>query len=76
VSYTFPTATSISINTESTYNWTEHEWTVPLNLVVGQILRIDKLPVQFQIGGRYYADKPDGGPEWGLRFAFTILLPK
>lgn len=76
ISYTFPTATSVTLNTESTYDWTQHQWTVPINLIAGQIIRIGKLPVQLQLGGRYYADKPDGGPDWGLRFALTILLPK
>jgi hypothetical protein len=32
--------------------------------------------VQFSIGPRYYADKPDGGPEWGVRFTVTFLFPK
>lgn len=76
LSYTFKTATSITINTESSYNWTEEEWTVPLNLMVGQIVRIGKLPVQFTLGGRYYAEAPDDGPEWGLRLQITFLFPK
>jgi hypothetical protein len=28
------------------------------------------------VGPRVYADKPDGGPDWGLRFAVTLLFPK
>lgn len=36
-----------------------------------------ELPMQFQIGAHYYtAEKPDNGPEWGLRFALTFLFPK
>ncbi len=76
ISYTFPTYTSIGLNTESTYDWTNHQWTVPLNLTVTQILKIAKLPVSVQLGGRYYAEGPSGGPEWGLRFVFTFLFPK
>ena len=76
LSYTFKTATSITINSESSYDWTEEEWTVPLNLMVGQIVRFGKLPVQFELGGRYYADAPDDGPEWGLRFQITFLFPE
>jgi hypothetical protein len=75
LSYTFKTATSITLNTESTYDWNDSEWTVPINLVGAQILRVGKLPVQFGIGGRYYAESPSGGPEWGMRFQVTILLP-
>ena len=27
-------------------------------------------------GYRYYAERPAGGPDWGLRFAITFLFPK
>ena len=76
ISYTFPTFTSVGLNTESTYDWTNQQWTVPINLYVTQILKIGKQPVSVQLGGRYYAEGPSGGPEWGLRFAFTFLFPK
>ncbi len=76
VSYSWPTATTLTLNTESSYDWNSESWTVPLNLQVSQILKVGPLPVQFTVGGRWYAESPDGGPEWGLRFAFTILLPK
>ena len=33
-------------------------------------------PVQFTLGVRYYAEKPDRGPDWGLRFVVTFLFPK
>ena len=74
--YTFPTATGIGINTESTYDWNNDQWTVPLNLFVNQIVKFGKQPVQFAIGPRYYAESPDGGPEWGVRFTMTFLFPK
>ena len=76
VSYTTKTYTTFAINTESTYNWTASQWTVPVNFMVQQLLKIGKQPVAFQFGYRYYADKPDGGPDWGLRFAVTFLFPK
>ncbi len=76
VSYTFPTQTTLTLNSESTYDWTNEQWTVPINLIGAQLLKIGDQPVQFSIGGRYYAESPDGGPEWGLRFAFTLLFPK
>jgi hypothetical protein len=76
LAYTFPTYTTLGINTESTYNWTSNQWTVPINLSITQILKIGKLPVSVQLGGRYYAEGPSGGPEWGMRFTFTFLFPK
>ena len=75
-SCTTKTYTTFTLNTESTYDWENEEWTVPLNLMVAQLMKIGKMPVQFQIGGRYYAESPAGGPDWGLRFTVTFLFPK
>jgi hypothetical protein len=49
---------------------------VPINLMVAQLVKVGKLPVQFQLGGKYYAEAPDGAPDWGIRFAVTLLFPK
>jgi hypothetical protein len=76
VSYSWPNGTSLSLNSESQYDWQESEWTVPINLVVAQILKFGDLPVQLQLGGRYYAESPAGGPEWGVRFGFVLLFPR
>jgi hypothetical protein len=76
VSFTTKTYTTFGVNTESTYNWTAGQWTVPLNVSVQQMLKIGKQPIAFQLGYRYYAERPAGGPDWGLRFAVTFLFPK
>jgi len=76
LSYTTKTYTTPSINTESTYNWQAGQWTVPLNFSVQQLVKIGGKPVAFQVGYRYYADRPSGGPDWGLRFTVTFLFPK
>lgn len=76
LSYTWPTATTLTLDTESTYDWSASQWTVPINLEVAQLVRLGGLPVQLQLGGRYYAVTPEDGPEWGIRFTFTFLFPK
>lgn len=76
LSYTFPSATSVTVNTESTYNWEDDQWTVPVNVMLAQVVKFGRQPVQFQVGYRYYAESPAGGPEWGLRFVVTFLFPK
>lgn len=68
--------TTFALNTESTYDWENTQWTVPINLSVSQLVKVGKLPMQFSIGGRVYAEKPAAGPEWGLRFSVTLLFPK
>ncbi len=64
------------VNSESTYDWVNDQWTVPLNAFITQLVKIGKLPISFQVGGRYYADKPAQGPNWGLRFTVTLVFPK
>jgi hypothetical protein len=39
-------------------------------------VKLGAQPVNFQIAARYYAERPDRGPEWGARFAVTLLFPK
>ena len=79
ISYTTKTHTTFSINTETTADWNASsdngKWTVPLNFAVSQILKIGKQPISIGIGGRYYADTPRYGPNWGARFIITLLFP-
>jgi hypothetical protein len=74
--YTTKTYTTVGLNTESTYDWENRQWTVPLNFFAQQLVKIGKHPVAFEFGYRYYAEKPNGGPDWGLRFQITFLFPK
>ena len=76
VSYTTPAAVTYAVNTESSYDWKSEQWTVPINASVSKLTSIGDQKVSFQFGGRYYADAPDGGPDWGLRFNVTLLFPK
>jgi hypothetical protein len=77
LSYTTPKATSFTLNSEATYDWENEQWSVPINVVVSQVVKFGKQPVQLGLGGRYWADAPDGGPDgWGARFQVTLLFPK
>ena len=64
------------MNTESTYDWSDSQWTVPVNFYISQMLKIGKQPINLQLGYRYYAERPTGGPDWGLRFTVSFLFPK
>ncbi len=76
VSYTTKTFTTFGMNTECSYDWEHEQWIVPINASVQQLLKVGKQPIALQVGGRYYAEGPSGGPEWGLRFQLTLLFPK
>jgi hypothetical protein len=73
--YNWPDSTTLSLNTESTYDWLGDAWTVPINLMLGHIITFGTQPVNFQIGARFYAVTPSDGPRWGVRFAVTFLFP-
>jgi len=76
VSYTTPKATSFTLNTESTYDWESDQWSVPINAVVAQVVKIGGRPVQLGLGARYWAESPEGGPDgWGARAVVTFLFP-
>lgn len=75
LAYTTSKQTTFTVNTESSYDWVAGQWTVPVNWMVSQLVKIGKMPVNFQAGVRYYAAKPEGGPDWGLRFTITFLFP-
>lgn len=77
LSYTNDTYTTFGVNTESTYNWQTHQWSVPVNLTVTQLLKISGQPLTIQVGPRYWADSPEGGAQsWGLRAAVAFLFPR
>jgi hypothetical protein len=74
--YTLPSATTFTVNSETSYDWEGEQWLVPVNLMAAQLLAPGGQPMQIQVGGRYYLETPLGGPDWGLRFAYVLLLPK
>jgi hypothetical protein len=79
IAYTTKTHTTFTLSTESTANWNatsaDGKWTVPLIFQISQILKIGKQPISLQVGGKYYADSPRYGPDWGVRFNLTLLYP-
>ena len=77
LNYTTPKATSFILNTESTYDWVNDQWTVPINALVAQVFKVGNQRIQAGAGARYWAEAPDGGPEgWGGRVFLTLLFPK
>jgi hypothetical protein len=75
ISYTTKTKTTFGLNSESTYDWHNSQWTVPINLSISQLVKLGKMPVQFALGAKYYAGGPSGAPDWGIRFVVTPLFP-
>jgi hypothetical protein len=65
----------VTLQTESTYDWDAHQWTIPIGLFFSQVLKVGNQPIQISAGPRYYAEGPSGAPDWGFRIALTFLFP-
>lgn len=77
VAYTWPSAWTASVQSETSYNWESEQWSVPVNVALSKLVKVGKLPVSLQAGVGYWAESPDNGPE-GFRFRLqaNIVLPK
>ena len=77
VAYTWPSAWTFSLQSETTYNWETEKWAVPVNAAVSKLVKLGKLPVSLQAGVGYWVESPETGPE-GFRFRLqaTFVLPK
>lgn len=78
LTYTTKSLITLSINSESTANWETDEdtWSVPINVTVAKLSSFGVFPASYQIGGGAYVSGPENGPEWQLRAAIVVLLPR
>jgi len=77
VAYTWPNAWTLSVQSETTYNWEIEKWSVPINVAVAKLVKWGKLPVSLQAGVGYWLESPDAAAE-GFRFRLqaNFVLPK
>jgi hypothetical protein len=75
--YTWPSAWTVSVQSETTYNWKIEKWSVPVNAAVAKLVRWGKLPVSVQAGVGYWLESPEPGPEgWRFRLQANFVLPR
>ena len=77
ISYTYPNSTTVALNTETTYDWNAEEATVPVNLAVTKVIRLNGQAISVGGGARYWVDDTDGSPKgWGARLVASFVFPK
>jgi hypothetical protein len=77
LTYTTPTQWTFGLNTESTYDWENEQWSVPVNVSASKLTRFGSQLVSLGGGLRYWLDSPDSGAEGlGLRLTVTLLFPR
>lgn len=75
--HAWSSGTSLTLNSETTFDWEADDQQIPLNLVAAQMAPIGDQIFQFAFGLRYYLDSYDNGAEGlGARFIAVWLLPK
>lgn len=75
--YTWPNAWTVSVQSETTYNWEIEAWSVPLNVAVAKLVRLGRLPVSLQAGvGRWLTSPDTSADGWRFRFQANFVLPK
>jgi len=75
LAYTTDSLTTFGLGSETGYSWAQKQWVVPIDATISQMVEIGKMPVSFGLGGRVYAERPRGGPNWGLTFTVTLAFP-
>jgi len=74
--YTNKYLTSFILQTETTYDWTRDQWSVPIHFLVSQFFKVGDQKMTFQVGARYWAASPDVAAHgWGARATLTLLFP-
>ena len=77
LTYTTPDSWTFGFNTESSYDWENEQWSVPVNASVSKLTRIGSQLVSLGGGLRYWSDAPDSGADGlGLRVTVTLLFPR
>lgn len=77
LTYRTKTNTTFVLENQSTYDWENEEWAVPINFSVQQIIKLGKLPLQIGVGVRYWVVSTDHGADgWGARLQVTFLFPR
>jgi hypothetical protein len=75
--YTTKSLWTFLVNSESSYDWTGRDWSVPIHVTATKLMRFGKLPVSAGGGLRCWATSPPSGPHGcGLRLVVTALFPK
>ena len=77
VAYSTETAWTLSLQSETTYDWEAESWSVPVNASVSKLAIINGRPVNFMGGVGYWLESPDGGPQdWRFRLQVQFVFSK
>jgi hypothetical protein len=76
VSFTTGHDTSFGADTASVYDWTEGEWTAPIELSLEQLVKVAKQQATVGLTARYGWWHPEDDASWGLVLTMTLLFTR
>jgi hypothetical protein len=79
VSYQATKTVTFTVQSETTADWNAPEgerWTAPINVLVAKLSTFGTFPASYQLGAGVFPVHPALGPQWKVRAAIVILLPR
>ena len=77
LTYITPQAVTFALNTETTYDWENDLWTVPINFNISKVTKIADQIISYGAGVTYWAEAPQNQQKgWGARLTLTFIFPK
>jgi hypothetical protein len=76
IAHNRPNGFGLTLNTETTCDWTADEATVPFNPVASQVLKVGKQAISLQAGNRYYAARPRRWIRLGVALSCGTAVPE
>lgn len=76
LTYTFPDTTALNLSSETSYDWTSEQWTVPINAGISKVFKFGEQRVSIGVSARYYAEAPSDGPKWGSPLCNYLPVPR
>lgn len=77
VSYTYPNSLTVTLNSETTYDWNIKKATIPVNVTATKIINLNGQLISVGGGVKYWAHDTDASPkDFGVRLIASFIFPK
>ena len=77
MSYTYPSSLTLTLNSETTYDWNSKKATIPINVMATKIVNLNGQLISVGGGAKYWAHDTDASPkDFGVRLIASFIFPK
>ncbi|GAB7127765.1 hypothetical protein JCM19000A_22720 [Silvimonas sp. JCM 19000] len=75
LAYTQKSGLTWSVGSDSSYDWTARNWSVPVSAGVSKPFSFGQQKGSVGLEGKYWMARPDSAPGWGVRLTASMLFP-